>query len=181
MSASKFNRTATAKAAAPAATKPTATKTPRATRKAVVDVDAHTAYAERVAAAQDEYLSSQHVPSGVRLVVGAVSRLLTFSVSIYWGLEATGLIMTAAIALTGSSFIAFVVGLTALLLAFSAAWQAGSVIGDFIIDFDWKRTAAVGRDLRVAAAKRVSLVKGWFKRTDVEDPIDLQTANVGNC
>lgn len=176
MSASKFTKTATARAAA---SQPT--KTPRVTRKVVDNTDAQTAYAERVSAAQQEYMASQHVPSGTRLVVAAVSRLLTFSVSIYWGLEATGLIMTAAIALTGSSFIAFVIGLTALLLAFSAAWQAGSAVGDFLINFDQANAARIGRDLRVAAAKKVNLVRGWFKKPDIEDPIDLQSANVGNA
>jgi hypothetical protein len=180
MTTSKFTKTATARAAAPTA-KPTATKAPRITRKVVDNTDAQTAYAERVSAAQQEYMESQHVPSGTRLVVAAVSRLLTFSVSIYWGLEATGLIMTAAIALTGSSFIAFVVGLTAALLAFSAAWQAGSAVGQFLINFDQANAARIGHDLRIAAAKRVNLVRGWFKKPDITDPIDLQSANVGNA
>jgi hypothetical protein len=176
MTTSKFTKTATARAAAPQPT-----KIPRVTRKVVDNTDAQTAYAERISAAQQEYMESQHVPSGVRLVVAAVSRLLTFSVSIYWGLEATGLIMTAAIALTGSSFIAFVIGLTALLLAFSAAWQAGSAVGDFLINFDQANAARIGRDLRVAAAKKVNLVRSWFKKPDIADPIDLQSANVGNA
>jgi len=157
--ASKFKtvKTPTARAAAP---------------KEQRNTDAHTQYAERMAHVRDEYLASQNVPSGVRLVVAAVSRLLAFSVSIYWGLEASAILMTAAIALTGSGFIAFVIGLTALLLAFSAAWQAGSAVGNFILTFNFNDARDTGRDLRIAAAKRVNLVKGWFKRDDaVADPI----------
>jgi len=135
------------------------------------DTDAHTHYAEQSAQLRDEYLASQNVPSGTRLVVAAVSRLLAFSVSIYWGMEAAAILMVAAIALTGSGFIAFVVTLTAMLLAFSAAWQAASAVGKFIVDFDPEQARAAGRDLRVAAAKRVSAFKAFFKKSDIADPI----------
>jgi len=129
---------------------------------------AYEAYMRRTAQLRDEFLATENVPTATRVVVASVSHLLALSVTLYWGIEAATAVMAAAMILTSSVFITWVVGFIGLVLALYAALQAGSAIGDIVLKFDTKRAAAVGHDLRVAAAKRISLVKGWFTKPIVE-------------
>lgn len=147
---------------------PKAKRTPasKAAHTASGNSDAHTVYAERMAQINDEYLAANHVPSSARLMVAAITRLLSFSASIYWGIQGIGLLVTAAVVYTGSAFIAFCIGLTTALLAFRAAWSVGTAVGEFVINFNPDTPAQIGRDLRVSAARKVNLVKGWFTRKD---------------
>lgn len=147
-----------------AAPKARRTSTAKAAHTATGNVDAQQIHAERMAQINDEYMASQRVPSSIRLMVAAVGRLLSFSASIYWGLELTGALMTAALIFTGSGFLAFCIGLTSLVLAFRAAWQVGTAVGEFIINFEPSTPANIGRELRVSAARKINLVKGWFTR-----------------
>jgi hypothetical protein len=151
--------------------KPVVTPTAKAARAATNNTDAQRVYAERVAQAQDEFLASNAVPSHTRQLVASVAQLLGFSVSIYWGVQLSGALMTAAVLYTGSAFIAFVLGMIAVVLSFKAAWNTGTFIARFVLDYDSDTLAEAGRELRIASARRVSIVKRWFTR-------DEPTANV---
>lgn len=136
------------------------------------DVKAETpfeAFMRRTADARDEFMASQNVPTATRTIVATIAHLLSLSVTLYWGIEATTALMAAAFLLTSSVFVTWVIGFMGLVLAFYAALQTGNAIGQFVLNFDYDRTAAIGRDLRVAAAKRISLVKGWFTRATPEE------------
>lgn len=128
--------------------------------------DAQRQYAEATARAQDEYLARISVPSHTRQLVASVSQLIVFSASFYWGVYATGWLMFVAATATTSAFLTFVVGLVTTLLALKASWDASTAAAEFISNFKLENAADIGRDLRIAAAKRVNLVKGWFKRDD---------------
>ncbi len=146
----------------------TKTRTAQAAAQAV-NGSAHTPeqiHASRLAQINDEYMASSGVPSSQRQIVAGIGQLLMFSTSIYWGIQAVGVLMTAAIVFTGSSFLAFVVGVMGAFLAIKSAWDIGTGTARFILSYDTDTVADVGRDLRVAAARKVSLVKGWFKRED---------------
>ena len=179
MTTSKFNNVKahnaevlnTIRAAAPKAKR---TKVNAAAHEAAGNVDAQRIYAERIAQANDDLLASYNVPSKMRIAVAAITRLLAFSVSMYWGLEAASLLMVAAVSLTASAFITWVVAFMAMVLAFYAAWQTAAAIGQFVLDFKVENIRDTGRDLRIAAAKRVSLVKGWFRKPEVELELEPQ-------
>jgi hypothetical protein len=136
--------------------------------------DAHRIYAEATAKARDEYLGASNMPSQTRVLVSKVAQFLSFSTSIYWGVQATGLLVIVATAFTGSAFIGFCIALITSWLAISAAWETGVFIRELVLGFNTNTLADTGRDIRVAAARKVSLVKGWFKRDDVvADPIAI--------
>jgi len=146
----------------------TKTRTAKAAAQAV-NGSAHSAeqiHTARMAQINDEYMASKGVATPVRQIVAAVAQLATFSASIYWGCQAAGFLMTAAIVYTGSGFLAFVIGFMAMFLAIKASWSACCEVARGVIEFNVDDASNIGRDLRVAAAKKVSLVKGWFKRED---------------
>jgi hypothetical protein len=122
--------------------------------------------AERMARIHAIMGEAAPMPSATHQLIATIGQLVAFSASIYWGVQLTGLLMTAAIVFTGSAFLAFVIGVTTAILAFKAAWSLGTNVSRFILDFDVNDATNVGHDLRIAAAKKVSLVKGWFKRED---------------
>lgn len=141
----KFKTTATA-AAAKAATKPPSN--------------------EASSDSMHTLLNSTAMPSPTRQLIASIGQLVSFSASIYWGLQVTGWLMAAAITFTGSGFIGFVIGVVAAVLSFRAAWRAGTFVADLILNFDSGNAHDYGHELRVAAARRISVVRGWFKRSE---------------
>jgi hypothetical protein len=148
-------------------TKPTPTKTAAAARKVASNSDTQRAEAERVAAraAYFESLVSD-TPSRARQLVASIGQLVSFATTFYWGLQAVGWLSAAALMFTGSAFITFCTVFIGALLAFRASWHAGTAAFAFVVEFDGDTINSVGRDLRIAAAKKTSLVKSWFQRSD---------------
>lgn len=142
-----------------------------------VNEDAMRRYAESIAQAQDELLSTAGVPSSTRLLCSAVAQFFTFAGVYYAGVQIVGVLTTAAIMFTGSSFIAFCVALLGCILLFKAAWHAGIAASNFILSFEFDDVASLGASVKDAAVHRVSLVRGWFKKTNTE----VQYDNVGTC
>lgn len=134
--------------------------------------DAHRIYAEATAKARDEYMASQNVPSSTRKLVASIAQFAMFSTSIYWGIQAVGLVTLVATIFTGSAFIGFCLALITSWLALSAAWNAGVVVAEIVLGFNANTLADTGKELRDSAKRKVSLVRGWFKPSPmVIDPI----------
>lgn len=144
-------QTATAKAAA---------------RTTAQNSDAQRKYAESVAAAQDEYLAAKKVPSVTRQLCTSIAQAFVATCNLYWGIQVSGWLMTAALVYTGSAFLSFCIGVLAMFLSLKVAWDAGVFVADMVFNYDVDALASAGHELRVASARRVSLVKKWFTRSD---------------
>lgn len=131
-----------------------------------INVDAQRVYAERVAQAQDEYLHTFGTPSHVRMIVASVTQLAVFTLSVYWGMQAVGWVMAAAMLFTGSGFIAFVIALLGAFLTIRAAWRTGFGAAMIVTNFSFENVASIGSDIKAAAKSKVTVVTGWFKRND---------------
>lgn len=163
---SKFApKASTVEAKAPRVKRPA--RVPEQDVQDAVDVSAQRVYAERIASAQDEYLASVDAPTHTRMLVASVTQLLTFSVSMYWSVQLTGWVMTAALLFTGSSFVAVLIAILGLVLAFKAAWRAGFTAAEVVSNASFKTAGNVGASIKDAAARKVSMVRGWFVRDDI--------------
>ena len=131
-----------------------------------INVDAQRVYAERVAQAQDEYLHTFGTPSHTRMIVASVTQLAVFSLSIYWGMQAVGWVMAAAMLFTGSGFIAFVIALLGAFLTIRAAWRTGFGAAMVVTNFSFANVTAIGADIKAAAKSKVTVVTSWFKHND---------------
>lgn len=152
------------------ATKPvhTQTATARAAKKVANNSDTQRAEAERIAAASYMFngYAPDSVPSNTRLLISAVGQLIGFGLSFYWGVQAVGWLMAATLAATSSTVIAVCLMFVGAALAFHAAWRTGRVVEEVVLNWRFESVADIGRDIRIGAAKKLSLVRGWFTPTD---------------
>lgn len=105
-------------------------------------------------------------PSSTRLLVSAVAQLVSFGLSFYWGVQALGWLMAASLAATSSAFIGLVLLFLGAYLTFVAAWRTGRIAEDIVLNWRFDSIADIGRDIRIGAAKKMSLVRGWFTPSD---------------
>ncbi len=175
MSASKF-------AAKPTIVKASAAKAPAAKRPATkVEVAQDKPFVDPVvdeamrsyAASQDELLSALKVPSGTRLLCAGVVGLLTYASSIWFAVPLIEWLTIAALALTGSAFLAYLVYVLGVFAVIIASMISGWKAGAFVLEVDVDKLADTGRTLRDNIKKRGRLVAGWFKREPrLDDCVD---------
>lgn len=165
MTASKFAKTA----ATPKAPRTAKTRVAQDTQaayqgSAVNDApDAQQVFAEKIAQAQDEYLAAQNVSLGYRLLAGTVTGLCTYAGSMYLAMPMVEVISLAALALTGSGFLALMVWVIGFVLAVWSAIIAGWNVGKFVATFDMDAAMSTARDIKESSLRRVSLVRDWFR------------------
>ena len=116
------------------------------------------------------------VPSGRRVLVATFAWFISFASSYYWGIQAIAWMIAVAATATTSQFllflVAFIGGVIAIFTAFTLAGSAFNAV----LSFDVHSALAVGHDVRDAAKRRVSLVRGWFKRSDDEYVHEVRAA-----
>lgn len=165
MTASKFTKTA-ATPKAPRTAKTRVAQDTQAAYQGSADHDAHRVFTEKVAQAQDEYLAAQNVSLGYRLLAGTVTGLCTYAGSMYLAMPMVEVISLAALALTGSGFLALMVWVIGFVLAVWSAIIAGWNVGKFVATFDMDAAMSTARDIKESSLRRVSLVRDWFRRPD---------------
>lgn len=122
-----------------------ATRAPRAAKKSTVVEDlgaqeevAHSAFDEFQAMFADFKL-----PSGKRMLVSVVVQFITIASGVYSGFQVASMLSLAAVALSGSAFLAFVMYFVAAGLAIYGSLLASARIGRYIalgeIDHDIAR------------------------------------------
>jgi hypothetical protein len=119
------------------------------------------------AAAQDDVLRACNVPTGTRFLVATATGLLTYASSMYFGMPLVGLLTMGAITLTGLPFIGLVVWVLGAFTMVLSSLVAGYKTFSYVLSIDFGHVADVGRGVRAHAKRRVSQVRGWFKRSDV--------------
>lgn len=134
-----------------------------------INIDAQRIFAERVAQAQDDYLFAAKLPSGTRQLIAFVASFLTYAGLIYWGIQFMNVAMIAAAVMSGSAFMAFIVGLLAAIVIVHGAIHSSWAVYKFVLDFSFSNVASVGSDIKLAAKSKVTIVTGWFKRNDSDD------------
>ena len=89
---------------------------------------------------------------------GVIVNLATSAFGVYSGLQVAGYIAFAALLMTGSAFIAFIVGLFSAVVAIVYSLRAGAMAGRWIatgqFEYDYQRAK--------------STVLGWFKKDEVQ-------------
>lgn len=105
---------------------------------------------------------------GKRVLIASVAWLLTYATSFYWGYNVALWLAAATYLLTTSVFLAYIVAFLASVVALIGAFTAAGTVGKFILTFDTAKAVDTGRDLRIAAARKVSLVRGWFTPASTE-------------
>lgn len=149
MTASKFTRTATAQAAAPKARAP------------------------RARAAQPTNAAPQHeedvidIPSASRVFASTALGLGTYGASFYGTMGLVNLATTAAMTLTGVGFISFMVWFLGAVIAIVSSLRLGYFVASKVLGYQPGDLAGVGESISLAAASKVSLVRGWFTRSDL--------------
>lgn len=142
------------KAKAPAA----APKAP-AKHKPTVDTtaadEAQRVYTERMAFATNEYVTKSGVPSGRRVLLATFIGMISGASAMYWSISLIEFAAFGAIALTGSSFLAFLIALVGLVLA---VWSAMSVaLKTFMFTVEYDHAEA-----KRMASNTARTVRGWF-------------------
>lgn len=117
---------------------------------------------KRMAASLDEDIPVAPEFFGKRVLIASVAWLLTYATSFYWGYNVALWLTAATYLLTTSMFLAYLVAFVMAVAAFIGAFTAAGTVGKFILTFDTAKAVDTGRDLRIAAARKVSLVRGWF-------------------
>jgi hypothetical protein len=154
-----------------AAAKAKATKINGAVHEATKPVNAKPSVDEamkRHAASREELFDAVQIPSGTRLLVSAVAGLISYASTLWFAAPLIELAVVGALALTGIPFIGFLVYVLGLFAAVMASIYAGWKTMTFVMSFDIDEARETGRALRDAAKRRVSLVRGWFKRESVD-------------
>ncbi len=108
---------------------------------------------------------------GKRVLIASVAWLLTYATSFYWGYNVALWLTAATYLLTTSVFLAYLVAFVMAVAAFISALIAAGHVGKFILTFDTAKAVDTGRDLRIAAARKVSLVRSWFTPASTETPM----------
>jgi Zn-dependent protease with chaperone function len=106
------------------------------------------------------------LPSGTRLLISTIAGVVGYGTTIYMVTPVVVWLAGAAMALTGWMFLSYVIGLVAWAIGVFFSLYVGMKAFSTTFDVDFDRVASTGRTLREAAKRRVSLVRGWFKRSD---------------
>lgn len=100
--------------------------------------EAHTAFAEF-----QRMFTEFKLPSGKRMLMSVIVNFITIASGVYSGMQVAAMLSLAAVAFTGSAFLAFVAYFVAVALAIYGSIIAGARIGRYIalgeIDHDIKR------------------------------------------
>lgn len=152
-----------------------ATRSPKSTVKPTLteeQVRANNAEAmARMAASLDEDIPVAPEFFGKRTLIASVAWLFTYATSFYWGYNVALWLAAATYLLTTSVFLAYIVAFLASVVALIGAFTAAGTVGKFILTFDTAKAVDTGRDLRVAAARKVSLVRSWFTPASTETSV----------
>lgn len=130
--------------------------------------DPMTRYAEAHAGLMDAF----NLPTGRRLIVASVVSLLSYGATFYWTLQAIEIVSVIAVAYTSSMFLGFMISLLGFVLAFYAGMKISYFVFKRVVAIDMSKLTATGKSIKDASTRRVSLVKGWFTKTDPREDID---------
>lgn len=128
----------------------------------VDDGDAMQRYAERIAQARDELFAEYNAPSSSRVAVATISALLTYGVGVYWAAQVINIAVVAVTILTGSAFLAFLVGFIGYVIALVGSLRMAWTVGKFVLGYEVGDFARIGQSIKESANAKVSLVRGWF-------------------
>lgn len=103
------------------------------------------------------------LPSKKRMLCATIAYFATYVVGVHYAMALVEIVTLAAFMLTSSTFLALLLWAIGAVLVVWGAAVAGWAAAKFVLDFDAQRVADIGRDLREASARKVSLVRGWFK------------------
>lgn len=143
-------KTAPVMAEANPVTAPTATTNP-------VD-EAMLRHAETIA----DSLQDIKLPSKTRLFITAIAGVISYAATLYWGVVAAEWFAAAALAFTGSGFIAFVLIFLGYLFAIVAALRVGYSVAKFVIGFNASELTQTVAAAKAAMNRPTSTIKGWF-------------------
>ncbi len=180
MSASKFNAKHTTVSAANQAAlkslKASAAKRPvakfTAAERCEAEADAAKSFVDpAVDEAMKSYASAMEfkLPSGTRFLMSACAGILAYASTLWFGMPLVEWAIVGAVSLTGSAFLGWLVYVFGLVVLIASSVIAGVRAYHYIATFSIDDAAATGRNIRDAAKRKVSLVKGWFKRSDPAD------------
>ncbi len=95
-----------------------------------------------------------------RLIAANVLWLVSFGATYYWTASAVSTLAAAAVLLTGSAFIGFMIAFIGGCLAIWAAWRTARKVFGLVIEFD------MGTAQQVVDAK-ASKVRAWFSASSI--------------
>jgi hypothetical protein len=107
-----------------------------------------------------------NLPTSRRVLVATLAGLLTYATSIYWSMAIVEWVAVGAVVMTGSGFLGFLVTVLAWFMAFVASLRLGYRVAKFVLAYEPSAYSEVAASIKDAAQRRVSLVRGWFKRSD---------------
>lgn len=172
---SKANQAALKALKASAAKRPVATASAR--ERCEAEADAAKAFVDpQVDEAMKSYAASMEafkLPSGTRFIMSACAGILAYASTLWFGMPLLEWAIVGAVSLTGSAFLGWLVYVFGLVVLIASSVIAGVRAYHYIATFSVEDAAATGRNIRDAAKRRVSLVKGWFKREPrLDDCVD---------
>lgn len=144
-----------------------------------VHVEVPSTEAEAVQRANDftnstDFPGGWEAPSSTRVLCATVTAFFTGYTVSYSLATVAMLLSDIAFFYTASGFLSLLVALVGLFITVVVAIRAGVAAGKFVLGFSFseaKESACVVRD---AAKHKVSVVRGWFKRSPA---IEVQTAS----
>lgn len=106
------------------------------------------------------------VPTDTRVLISMVVGFVTSFTTSYYGCSVAVWLANAALVYSGSAFLSLLVLVLGCIVAMVGAFRIGMAAGKFVLGFDMADVKSTAEAVTDAARSKVSVISGWFKRSE---------------